>query len=368
VYASGRIIVTVGMCVLGLSLARANEGARVRLPATGVTAASLSTQPSPDPATFQRLLGTYRTGRAREAIAALVAWPVDQLAGAAKASTPQFSASDCMAAAILQAEVANALLDVHRLQFGLASRLSPNDVRRVIEVVNSGLLLLHYAGPAPFGEQLGEEPRRSWYYAMASALGASILLQEASSLLEIGLKEFHDDPLLVTARGTIAGRFHHGPRAAMMRLPSTKSAMADYKRALTVAPDLTIAKLRLGQLYVDLGAGREAVDWLQSVSTGASTDDQRYVAHLLLGRVAARAHDLEMAGAEYRKAYSIGAGYQAACVALSRNEVVLEHPERAGDLAQECLLLSEHDDPWPYYDAMGDPDALPHLRAEARGR
>jgi hypothetical protein len=37
-------------------------------------------------------------------------------------------------------------------------------------------------------------------------------------------------------------------------------------------------------------------------------------------------------------------------------------------LAQECLLLSEHDDPWPYYDAMGDPDALPHLRAEARGR
>jgi hypothetical protein len=273
-----------------------------------------------------------------------------------------------MAAAILQAEVAGALLDAHRVQYGLASRLSPNDGRKVTEVVNSGLALFYDAGRAPFGEQFGDEPRRWWYYGVASSFVASVLLPEASQVIDIGLKEFHDDPLLLTARGTVAGRFHHGPKAAMMHLPSTKSAMADYKRALTLAPDLTIAKLRLGQLYVDLGARREAVDWLQSVSTGESTDDQRYVAHLLLGRVAARAHDLEMAGAEYRKAYSIGAGYQTACVALSRNEVVLEHRERAGDLAQECLLLSEHDDPWPYYDAMGDPDALPHLRAEARGR
>jgi len=101
---------------------------------------------------------------------------------------------------------------------------------------------------------------------------------------------------------------------------------------------------------------------------GASTDDQQYVAHLLLGRVAARAHDLEVADAEYRKAYGIGAGYQAACIALSRNEEVLDHPERAADLARDCLLLANHDDPWPYYDAMGDPDALPHLRAEASGR
>jgi hypothetical protein len=332
------------------------------------TGADNATQNSPAPATFQQILHNYRTGRTREAVSELAAWPVDRLAAVAKASAPNLSSSDRMAAAILQAEVAGALLDAHRVKYGLASRLSPNDGRKVTEVVNSGLALFYDAGRAPFGELLGDEPRRWWYYAVASSFAASILLPEASQVIDIGLKEFHDDPLLLTARGTIAGRFHHGPKAAMMRLPSTKSAMADYKRALMLAPGLTIAKLRLGHLYVDLRAEREATVWLQSVAGGASTDDQQYVAHLLLGRVAARARDREVADAEYRKAYGIGAGYQAACIALSRNEDVLDHPERAADLAGECLLLANHDDPWPYYDAMGDPDALPHLRAEARGR
>jgi hypothetical protein len=340
----------------------------VVLSLTVVTDGHVSAQVSPVAVTFQQLLRTYRTGRAQDAINQLAAWPVDRLTAAAKASAPNLSSSDRMAAAILQAEVAGALLDAHRVQYGLASRLSPNDGRKVTEVVNSGLALFYDAGRAPFGEQFGDEPRRWWYYGVASSFVASVLLPEASQVIDIGLKEFHDDPLLLTARGTVAGRFHHGPKAAMMRLPSTKSAMADYKRALMLAPGLTIAKLRLGQLYVDLGAGREAGSWLQSVATGASSDDQQYVAHLLLGRVAARAHDLELADAEYRKAYSIGAGYQAACIALSRNEEVLDHPERAADLARDCLLLSNHDDPWPYYDAMGDPEALPHLRAEARGR
>jgi tetratricopeptide (TPR) repeat protein len=354
--------------VFGLSLAHPKERVFQEAVATEVIASSGSPQKSPDPDTFQQSLRVYRTGRAQDAISQLAAWPVDRLVAAAKASAPNLSSSDRMAAAILQAEVASALLDAHRVHYGLASRVSPNDGRKVTEVVNSGLALFYDAGRAPFGEQLGDEPRRWWYYAVASSLVASILLPEASQVIDIGLKEFHDDPLLLTARGTIAGRFHHGPKVAMMRLPSTKAAMADYKRALMLAPGLTIAKLRLGHLYVDLGAGPEATGWLQSVAAGASTDDQQYVAHLLLGRVAARAQDLEVADAEYRKAYGIGAGYQAACIALSRNEEVLDHPERAADLARDCLLLSGHDDPWPYYDAMGDPDALLHLRAEVRGR
>jgi len=340
-YARGRNIVAVVICVLGLSLASAD---------------------SLDAAAFQQLLGTYRTGRAQDAINKLAAWPVDRLVAAAKASTPQLSSSDRMAAAILQAEVANAWLDLHRGRYGLVSLLSPNDALKVTDVINSGLALLHDARRAPFGDRLGDEPRRSWYYAVASSLVASILLPEASALIDAGLKAFPDDPLLVTARGTIAAGH---PR---MRFHSTKAALADYQRALALAPDLAIIKLRLGQLYVDLGSGREAARWLQSVASGASTDDQRYLAHLLLGRIAAAEHDLEMSDAEYFKAYRLGAGYQAACIALSRSEEVLEHPERAADIAEDCFRLSEHDDPWPYYHAMGDPDALPHLRAEARCR
>jgi predicted Zn-dependent protease len=354
--------VAAGMTLFSLSLVELGGGARDLSLATQARAAPLSIQSSPEPAAYQQALRTYRTGHAQDAINELAAWPVDRLTGAAKALAPKLSSSDRMAAAILEAEVANALLDAHRLRYGLVSRLPPNDVRKVMDVVNSGLVFFYDAGRAPFGEQLGDEPRRSWYYAVASSLVASILLPEASSLIDIGLKEFHDDPLLVTARGTIAAGH------PLMRFHSTRAAMADYKRALTLAPDLTIAKLRLGQLYVDLGSGREAGRWLQSVAAGGSTDDQQYVAHLLLGRIAATAHDREVSDAEYRKAYGIGAGYQTACIALSRNEGVLEHPGRAADLAQDCFRLSDHDDPWPYYRAMGDPDALPHLRAEARAR
>jgi hypothetical protein len=353
----GRNVYSIGICwLLAVSLVHPSERR------------SVSTQNSPEPAAFQQALRHYRTGRVQDAIDQLAAWPVDRLAAAAKAAAPNLSSSDRMAAAILQAEVASALLDAHRVHYGVANRLSPNDGRKVTEMVNTGLALLSGGGHAPFGEQLGDEPRRWWYYAVASSLAASILLPEASQVVDIGLKEFHDDPLLLTARGTIAGRFHHGSKVAMNRFPSTKSAMADYKRALMLDPGLTIAKLRLGHLYVDLRARREATGWLQSVAAGASTDAQQYVAHLLLGRIAARAQDLEAADAEFRKAYGIGPGYQTACIALSRNEEVLDRPERAADLARDCLLLSEHDDPWPYYDAMGDPDALLHLRSEARSR
>src|SRR6266487_1155052 len=67
-------------------------------PATDVTAATLSTQHSPDPDTLQQILHNYRTGRAQEAITELASWPVDRLVAAAKASTPKPSSSDRMAA------------------------------------------------------------------------------------------------------------------------------------------------------------------------------------------------------------------------------------------------------------------------------
>src|SRR5262249_46608559 len=163
----GRNVCFVGICwLLAVSLVDTSEGG------------SVSTQNSREPGAFQQALRNYRTGRAQDAINQLAAWPVDRLAAPAKASAPNLSSSDRIAAAILQAEVAGALLDAHRVKYGLASRLSPNDGRRVIEVVNSGLALFYDAGRAPFGEQLGDEPRRSWYYAVASSLVASILLPE----------------------------------------------------------------------------------------------------------------------------------------------------------------------------------------------
>ena len=139
-------------------------------------------------------------------------------------------------------------------------------------MINGGLDLLHGAGRAPFGEQLGAEPRRSWYYATAGALVAAYQTSEASLLVDLGLKEFHNDPLLVTARGTISERrwdvigFGNGHAIARTEalMDWQAKAIADYKLALKVRPDLAIAKLRLGQLYLEVGHGRDAGPWLRS--------------------------------------------------------------------------------------------------------
>lgn len=187
----GRKVFAVAVWVLGLSLVHLNSGAPDVSPASAVTAATLSLQNTRDAAAFQQLVRSYRTGRAEDAVSALATWPVDQLAASAQTATATLSSSDRMAAAILEAEVARALLAVHRLK----------DAQAVIE---GALTVLHDAGRAPFGDQLGEEPKRSWYYAVASTLVGSHQTTEASALLEIALKEFHDDPLLMVARGTIS--------------------------------------------------------------------------------------------------------------------------------------------------------------------
>jgi hypothetical protein len=325
-----------------------------------VAAASLPTQKSPDAATFQQLVRTYRSGRAQGTITELATWPGDRLAAAANAAVPNLSSSDRMAAADLYAEVANTLLVVSwpNVSSPDGSAAGIRQTRELLKVINSALVLLHSAGPAPFGERLGEEPKRSWYYAAATGLLAYYRGPEASQLIDIGLSEFPSDPLLLTARATISAR---------NRRPAP-IAIADYKHAMTLAPDLAIAKLRLAQWYLDRRFGPEARPLLQSVVAGPATDSQQYFAHLLLGRMAANAHRLEEADAEYNRAYRIGAGYQAACIAVSRREEVLEHQERAAAVADECFGLSAHDDPWPSYLSKNDPDALPHIRAEARER
>jgi hypothetical protein len=341
-------------------------------PASRPSAASLSSQDSPETAAFEKHLQNYRTSSAREVIGELATWPVDRLVAAAKASTPILSPSNRMAAAILEAEVAGALL-VPPKPNGAAAGIFQTDA--VLKVINSALVLLHEAGPDPFGEQLGEDPRRSWYYATASVLVVAMRLSEASKLVETGLTEFPNDPLLITARGTISHRhldalmFRQWPgvRTGESRQTQT-AATADYKRALTLSPHLALASLRLGQLYVDLGNEREARPLLQSVGGSSATDNQQYFAHLLLGRMAANDREFEASATEYEKAYGIAPGYQTACIALSRIEEVLERQGRAAAIAEDCFRLSGHDDPWPHYRAQGDPDALLRLRAEARGR
>ncbi len=350
----------VGLSVLTLSLVHFNQRALVSAASPRATASAPPAAHVADAAAFQQLLHTYRTGPAEDAIRELSTWPVDELATLTEASSPQLSSSDRMAAAILEAEAARALLAVHRQK----------DAFVVITCAQS---LLHAAARAPFGENLGEDPKRSWYYAVASTLVGFYWTTEASALLEVGLKEFQNDPLLITARGTISERrwdvISFGNGHSMARTEALMDwesrAMADYKHALQLRPDLMVAKLRMGQLRLDAGHERDAAPWLQAVATGPASDNEQYLAHLLLGRIAAKEHRLEAAGAEYHKAYTIGR-YQAACIAVSQLEETLDQSQQSAGMTDDCLQESERDDPWLYWRTKADPDALPHLRAEAR--
>jgi tetratricopeptide (TPR) repeat protein len=209
---------------------------------------------------------------------------------------------------------------------------------------------------------------------MTSALVGAYRTREASLLVGTALEEFQDDPLLITARGAISERrwdvITLGDGQSMRRTVSLMAfqakAIADYKRALQLRPNLTVAKLRLGQLYVEAGRERDAAAWLQAVARGAASDNELYLAHLLLGRIAAKDHSLDAADAEYRRAYAVGR-FQAACIAISQIEEMLNPLQPSVATAEECLQESERDDPWLSWRTKSDPDALPHLRAEARG-
>ena len=144
----GLNLLAVGLSVIGLSRAPLNEGAFANAPAAGAAASSVPAQNSTDPAAFQQLLHNYRPGRASDAINALAGWPVDRLTAAAKASTPNLSSSDRMAAADLYAEVANALLVVSwpNVSSPEGSDAGIRQTREVLKVINSALALLHHAG------------------------------------------------------------------------------------------------------------------------------------------------------------------------------------------------------------------------------
>jgi tetratricopeptide (TPR) repeat protein len=354
-------ILAVGMSVLALSLVHFNERALVSAASARTTGSAAPAANAADPAAFQQLLHEYRTGRSEDAITGLAGWPVDELAAVTEASSPRLSSSDRMAAAILEAEVAKALLAVHRQKDSFV-------------VIKGAQTLVHAVARAPFGEKLGEEPKRSWYYAVASTLVGFYERTEASALLEVGLKEFPNDPLLITARGTVSARHWdvvgfsnaHSLRWAEVLMDWKAKAIADYKRALELRPDLVVAKLRLGQMYVEAGREREAGPWLQTIDIAAATINEQYFAHLLLGRIAAKEHRLEATGAEYRKAYTIGR-YQAACIAVSQLQETLDQHQQPAEMTGDCLEESEREDPWIYWRTKADPDALPHLRAEARG-
>ena len=322
-----------------------------------------------DIAAYRALVHLYRSGRGQDATTQLAAWPHDDVAGAVKAAAAEWTPAERMVAAILHADTANVLLDAH-----------PDDAAFLFD---TGYTLVQAAGPAPFGAERGDATPRRWYYVVASMLISAARLdgwEGAAPVVHQGLLAFPGDATLYFVRGTLiemriqtrwsfTGLRNELPDSPIERQwfdRIAKGAVDAYEHALNINPHLAIAQLHIGWLRLFLGDRRRARPALEAALANADSDTVRYLAHLFLGSVDERDKRFDDARHEYEAAFEIGAGYQAACVALSRAEERAGHSSRAREIAQQCVQVSAHDDPWWDYRIKFDRDALYELRRDAR--
>jgi hypothetical protein len=324
-----------------------------------------------DVAAYAALVRLYRNGNGQDATTQLAAWPHHDVASAVKAAAASWTPAERMVAAVLHADTANILLDAR-----------PDDAAFLID---TGYRLVQAAGPAPFGADRGDVTPRRWYYVVASMLISAARIDGpagAVRIVHLGRLAFPGDANLIFARGTLIemriqtlgsvtglrNELPDSPRERLRFGDIAKGAVDDYLRALTINPHMANAQLHIGWLRLFLGDRGRARLALEGALADADSDTVRYLAHLFLGGVAEGDKRFDDAKREYEAAFAIGAGYQAACVALSRAEEQAGQSPRAREISQQCVQLSAHEDPWWDYRIKFDRDALYELRAEARQR
>jgi hypothetical protein len=302
---------------------------------------------------YAQLVRAYRTARAQDAVARFASWPPRAALNGSMAAVATLSASERMTAAILHVETANVLLDVQPFQ--------------AINRIQTGIDLVRAAGHDPFGSQIGEQPRRTWFYVAASVLTSAGYVKAAREVITRGLMFFPGDGLLYFARaladehdvGVPPGDLDHRGGGGLSLF-----VVKDLIRAIDADPHLAIAQLHLGGIRLRARDVR-AREPLEIALREANDDGVRYLAHLFLGRMHEQAERWSDAEREYAAAFQTGAGYQSACVAYSNIEDQLGHVDRARDLAAQCFALVGHFDPWWDLRIQFDRDALLRLRAEA---
>jgi tetratricopeptide (TPR) repeat protein len=322
-----------------------------------------------DLSAYSALVRLYRSGHGQDATTQLAAWSHGDVASAVKAATTALTPAERMVAAVLHADTANVIVDER-----------PSDA---VFLIDTGQTLVKAAGPTPFGAERSDVTPRRWYYVVANILISAARIdgpQGAVRIVHDGRLAFPRDADLIFMGGALiemriqtrwsfTGLRNELPDSSLEQRAfdrMAKGAIDTYLGALTINPHLAVAQLHIGWLRLFLDDRRRARPALEAALDGADSDTVRYLAHLFLGGLDEREKRFDDARREYEAAFEIGAGYQAACVALSRAEEQAGHSSRAREISRQCMELSAHDDPWWDYRIKFDRDALYRLRAEAR--
>jgi tetratricopeptide (TPR) repeat protein len=198
--------------------------------------------------------------------------------------------------------------------------------------------------------------------------------EDAHAAARAGLERFpRDAELLLTAGSVLEERAAlttvEGTEAVKVRQDWLKEARRDLTDAVSIDPDLVLARVRLGRILWRLGQPEAARDALEAAATRARDPREAYLAHLFLGRVYEDAERLDLALAEYRRAVDIHSEAQSAAVALSHAlQLVGEAEESRRALARGLVdRPTRRDAYWDYLvtNARRADDLLADLHREA---
>ena len=135
-----------------------------------------------------------------------------------------------------------------------------------------------------------------------------------------------------------------------------KEAEVQYRRALTVDPALTEARVRLGYVLLRLNrldeARHELATALSTALSTASASRAIYLGALFLGAVHEASGNTDQAVATYRRARDAAPGCQVAAIGLANALRLTGQYEGAAEAARTAAMAgaSACDDPWWSYD------------------
>ena len=206
---------------------------------------------------------------------------------------------------------------------------------------------------------------RDFYVALASAALALGYAEAAGPFAAQAALEAPRDSEVQLVLGCVASGLatekavqHRDSDAARAR----KDAVKAFRDALAVDPLTHEARLRLGKLLLDTNRATEAEPLLAEVDAKATTERQRYLARLFLGRAAERNGRSEDAIRWYRRALEAWPDSQAARLALAHALEKSSGPgaarEVVGALLDPTPRPAEPSDPWFLY-PIGPPGLAP---------
>jgi tetratricopeptide (TPR) repeat protein len=315
---------------------------------------------------YLALAREYAAGPGDDSAKRLSSWSLANVQALAVKASLTGSLHDLMAAAMLQTDLANTIIDAQ-----------PDAADRHIAIAR-GLIDMIMARMTEHERVRAFSLR--WMQLVVSIYTSCELLERAAEYVQHGLAMFPESPQLYVARGIIVEvgvrkklipDWRRGTVFSSENRPAVeealRSAVNQYVRALTFDRHNAEAHLHLGWLRLFLSDNRAREDLAAAVAD-AHDDRVRYLAHLFLGGVAEHEQRLTDALQEYELSKSAGPDFQTPYAAMSRIEQALGHADRARELALAGLTLDKHndDDPWWDHRIGFDRESLHWLRDEVR--